>query len=31
VYAALGGSKRQVQVFRDRDEAGTWLAAQTTP
>jgi hypothetical protein len=31
VYAALGGSKRQVQVFRDRDEADTWLAAQTTP
>jgi hypothetical protein len=31
VYAALGGSKRKVQVFRDRAEADTWLAAQTIP
>jgi hypothetical protein len=27
--AALGGTKRKVEVFRDRDEADTWLAAQT--
>jgi hypothetical protein len=29
VYAALGGSKRQVEVFRDRADADTWLAAKT--
>jgi hypothetical protein len=27
--AALGGTKRKVEVFRDRDEADAWLAAQT--
>jgi len=27
--AALGGTQRTVDVFRDRDEAVTWLAAQT--
>jgi hypothetical protein len=28
VSAALGGTQRPVEVFRDRDEAVTWLAAQ---
>jgi hypothetical protein len=28
VYAALGGSKRRVEVFRSRDEANQWLSAQ---
>lgn len=27
--AALGGTKRKVEVFRDVNEADTWLAAQT--
>lgn len=30
-YAALGRSKMTIEVFRDLDEAETWLAAETSP
>jgi hypothetical protein len=29
IGAALGGTKRRVELFRDRDEADRWLLAQT--
>jgi hypothetical protein len=29
VYAAIGGAKRTVEAFRDRQEADSWLVTQT--